>query len=335
MAENNKKIDIADLSPENFWLIKVALYALSERLGPFKFSNANRKLEKIQKWLKEAKDLGYQSELSKEAQMHIDKYITEFIENIRWMADFDLGREGSFNFKQEHKNFEDKIDSFFNKVQVNLKEKYLPILWINVARETGGAQELDNELKATRKARKQAEEITKTLQSDLAEIKAEKKKIESGALELGSARMAAYFDKEVEKYEKQTKVWLGFGIASYLLLATVVIWAISLLWDEAGTIPWQRLVLKAAIFAVLWYVVAFIARNYNVSSNLGAVNRHRAAVARTLEDYVRGNPQRQNEMWKNATEAMFQHLAIGYITKSEKDQGNPIYEIINNITKQG
>ena len=333
MTDENKGLMPSDWNAENFWEIKVEHYTLNSGLGPFKFEAANAKLKQIQSWLKEAKDLGYGSQLSVEGQNQINNFVTEFIQKMQWLASWDLNREEAVNFKQEHDNFENEVSSFFNRAQVNLAEKYLPVLWLKAARETGGAQQLDAELKAAQKARQQADEIAQKLEADLNIIREERKKVEAGALGLGSARMAIYFEQEVGKYEEQSKFWFRCGVAVYSILSLVVVGAVILLWREAGDIPWQKIVLKAAIFAVMWYVVAFTARNYNVSSNLAAVNRHRAAVARTLEDYIKADPKWQTEMWKQGTEAMFKHLAIGYVTKSEKDQSNPIYEIINNITK--
>ena len=89
------------------------------------------------------------------------------------------------------------------------------------------------------------------------------------------------------------------------------------------------------IIAALWYRLSFIVKNYNVNSHLAAVNRHRAAVARTLEDFIVAEQQQENprlsEILQNATEAMFKHAPIGFVSKTEKESSAPVLQIVNDL----
>lgn len=92
---------------------------------------------------------------------------------------------------------------------------------------------------------------------------------------------------------------------------------------------------KLVFVAALWYGLSFMVKNYRVNSHLAVVNRHRTAVASTLEDFIAIEKQQTNprlsEMLQNATKAMFKHSPVGFITKSEKESENPLLEIINKI----
>lgn len=83
------------------------------------------------------------------------------------------------------------------------------------------------------------------------------------------------------------------------------------------------------------YYAAFAIRNYNINSNLAAVNRHRAAVARTLEDFIAHEQQKEkprlSEMMQEAAQAMFKQAPIGFISKAEKDTSSPIYKVVGDV----
>ncbi len=93
---------------------------------------------------------------------------------------------------------------------------------------------------------------------------------------------------------------------------------------------------KLALLTLLYYGVHFASRNYYVNANLAAINKHRKNVALTLDDYLETNPEKgtRSQMIKQGTQAMFEHLPNGYLTKAEKQDSNLINEIINTIPKK-
>ena len=104
-------------------------------------------------------------------------------------------------------------------------------------------------------------------------------------------------------------------------------------------VVWGAIISKLVIVAAFWYGLSFVIKNYNVNSHLASVNRHRATVARTLEDFIAVEQQQEtprlSEILQNATEAMFKNAPIGFISKAEKETGNPVLQIINEIMGVG
>lgn len=110
---------------------------------------------------------------------------------------------------------------------------------------------------------------------------------------------------------------------------------IGLATDDIFTLEYG--IIKLALISLLYYGMHFASRNYNIVSNLEAVNRHRKNVAQTLEDFLATNPDEgvRSEMIRQGTDAMFRHLPTGYIRKSGRDEdGGSIIKSFTNILKQ-
>ena len=90
-------------------------------------------------------------------------------------------------------------------------------------------------------------------------------------------------------------------------------------------------VAKLVLLSLLSYATGFASRNYHIYAQLASVNTHRKNAAETMNDLIAANPDKEDvraEIIKQAADAMFRHLPVGHITKSENHYG-PISEIIN------
>ena len=95
-------------------------------------------------------------------------------------------------------------------------------------------------------------------------------------------------------------------------------------------------IMKLALISLLYYGMHFASRNYNVVSNLEAVNRHRKNVAQTLEDFLATNPEEEtrSQMIKQGTEAMFKHLPVGYLRRDNKEDSGEVTKFFTSIMRQ-
>ncbi len=318
-----------EITLENYKGVNIEKLAMNSKFGSLVFENANKKLKKIQQWLKEVDDLGYENHLPQEVVNQITSYKNQFIEDLQWLQKFDISSRT--NPKQEHDDFENRVDSRFNSIY-ELVARHIPYLRGQVALENRDERKIQEELQAASKARIQAETVLKELEDKLASLKEEKQKVESGHVELAAVRLARHFNDEVKRYDNLSKDWLKLRSKFYwgiiFLLVGFFIFNTFKGWDKLSL---QAGIAKIVLLSAVWYGLSFVTRNYNVNSHLAAVNRHRAAVASTLEDFMASNPERQADMLKNATEAMFKNSAVGFVTKSEKEMGNPVFEIVNKI----
>lgn len=224
--------------------------------------------------------------------------------------------------------------------------KYLPFLREEKRRQNPDEKKIEDEVR-------RVSQLRKGLAEELESVKSDIEKIRTTGKELGTAKgtraivdTGQHFDKEVVRYQNLAKIWLTLAVIGYIvivcILALEIFPQIEELIDlfnnpEASYISsiWVIVVSKLVILATLWYGLSFIIKNYNVNSHLASINRHRATVAKTLEDYISVEQQQENprlsEMLKSATEVMFKNAPIGFISKTEKETGNPVLQIINDV----
>ena len=324
------------ITTENYLTINLEQLAMNSDFGKLVFTNANTKLTKVQQWFKELNDLDYTRYLlSKDQTNLIEGLRNDFIAHLNWLTEFDIGK--SPNPQQEHDNFEIKVDNHFNRFFKGVVMEILPYLRQEVALQNKDERNLQVELQEVAKIKKQVEESLKQseqergmLQEEIKAIKESKRGVGSAHGERGAAQMALHFEKEVKHYSDGAANWLKYGGWGYVIIIGIII-LLAYRYLSIDNPSWQIGLAKLVFISALWYGLSFLIKNYNVNSHLMAVNRHRAAVARTLEDFLAVNPERQTDMLKNATEAMFKNAPIGYIRKAEKDSSGSILEIINNL----
>lgn len=332
------------ITQDNIFKINVSELALDSRFGSLVFDDANKKLSKTQAWLKEVCDLNYSELLQQNDINQVNSLSKRLFEHLEWLRAFDIGAVA--NAKQEHDNFNDRVNSFYNDVYSQVVMRILPFLREERRREAPDQEKIDEEIKKIVQIRTDLENELVNIKSETQNIRIANKRVGSAKGERAAVRMAAHFDSEVGRYEIFTKRWFRGVVFGYLLVIACLIllgFITAHYVNEIITSPvsvdirvvWSAIISKLVILAALWYGLSFIIKNYNVNSQLVAVNRHRAAVARTLEDFIAVEQQQENprlsEVLKNATEAMFKHAPIGFVSKTEKESSSPILQVVNDL----
>jgi hypothetical protein len=317
------------ITAENVFDVDVPKLALDSRFGSLVFENASKKLSKAQKWLKEAHDLKYTELLLPTGIGQIDTLTNQLVVHLEWLRVFDIG--AVTNPKDEHDQFNSRIDSWFNGVFTQLSMGFLPFLREERRRENPDEKQFDEEIKKVVQIRSDLEEGLKNVREETQKIRSTDKAVGTAKGERASVRLAQYFENEATKYQMSADDWYLWLKRSYGGIIAVVLGFGGWYWFGTPSLTWQSGVAKLVFVATLWYGLSFLIRNYNINSHLAAVNRHRAAVARTLEDFIASSPEDKTGVINSATDAMFKHTPIGFVSKTEKETGSPIYEIINNI----
>lgn len=302
---------------------------LRDKLGVLQFAEAAKDLEKTQQILIELWDTDSPDLVTNDEKRSIERRADEVMKLLLEILNFDLSQPE--HNKTRHDELEVKARKLFEQTQKEFRG-LLTYIRQEVALKNRDERKLQEELKDANKIRNELAEALVRYQESFAKVEEEKKAVEAGKEQLGTKRMAKHFETDVIEFSERANKWLKtrayFYWAILLSLLAIAGWHWYSGWEN---LSWQEGAAKLVVLSVLWYGVAFANRNYYVYSNLVAVNKHRAAVARTLEDYLEGNPQRMSEMLKSGTESMFKSAPIGFITKAEKDSGNSILEIINMI----
>lgn len=324
-----------EIKPDNLKVLKIEQIALNkDKFGALTFDKTFPMLNELRKILVEFEELGYINQLTPEEVGEVDGIKNRLLGYIQRINDLNPATDAGWNINLRSA-LENEIESFYRSSIRQLRNN-LVFLRQEMALKSSDQQTIAEEQKAANQARKQAEETLAELKGKLEKLNEREQQIESTSGKIGAKVLGIHFDIETERYQRSADYWLRGAIISYIILIVFVLAGIIYYTfiKEGGwaKVIWQEGAAKITLFAVIWYAVSFLVRNYNVNSHLAAVNRHRAAVARTLEDFLVGSPTRQSEMLKNATEAMFKHAPVGFISKAEKDSNNPIFEIANKIT---
>jgi hypothetical protein len=248
--------------------------------------------------------------------------------------------------RPEFESYVAAVNALYTRAYNFLFKDILPLLRDERRRKNPDGEKIEEELKKIAGLRKD-------LEREVSEAKKEAEKIRSGIKDEGVAKgdrasltLALHFDREVERYSTPANIWLSAVIIGYVVvllvlysLGTVAINYLDAIVEAEKIIPvkdvWFLILTKVVVLAALWFGLSFLIKNYNVNSHLAAVNRHRAAVARTLADFIIAEQSQAtphlSEMLQNATNAMFKNSPIGFISKTEKETGQPVLQIVNDL----
>lgn len=315
---------------------------LNPKFGTLTFDKASDKLQKIRDWLVEFKQLDYSNKLPENVVTHINQSLEKFNEHIEWLRKFDIST--STNAKQEHDNFESQIESFYNQIFNPYVITHLSFLRQEADLGQEDKKKLKQEQKELVQLRKQSEELVKQLNEEREKIQEQKKKIESVRGETAAVRFGKHFETQAKENDEESKSWLKWrNIFFWVLLVIIalnVIGYFGLFFGnkinpniikprELFTLEYG--IAKLALLSILSYGVSFSSRNFNVNSNLNALNKHRKNVSETLNDFLESNPEKEDrsKIVENATDAMFKHQPIGYLPKIESKDDGPIGNILN------
>ncbi|TSD05294.1 MAG: hypothetical protein Greene07147_615 [Parcubacteria group bacterium Greene0714_7] len=324
-----------EIKPENLKVLEIKQITLNkDKFGALTFDKAYPKLHEIRKMLVEFEELGYVDLLTSDEVNEVNSLKSQLLHYVQRVNDLNPETDATFNINVRD-SLENEIDNFCKGATKQLRAN-LVFLRQEAARKSTDQQSLAEEQKAATQARKQTEETLNLLQQKLEKLNEREQQLETTSGKVGAKALAIHFNTETILYQGRADGWFKAVVISYLLLVVLTLGIVAYYtwWHQGGwaALTWQEGTAKLALLAVSWYAVSFFIRSYNVNSHLAAVNRHRTAVAGTLEDFLASNPSATGEMLQNGTDAMFKHAAIGFITKAEKDSGNPLLEIVNKIT---
>jgi len=334
-----------EINKENLRKINIKEIALKKELGAFAFENANKKLEKIRKWIVELEDLDYKSELPDNIINSINNLIEELLGHLRWLQAFDITTSG--NAKQDHDSFELRIDGFYNNF-VNLVLTSLTYLRQEADTKGKDKKTIQREQKNLIQARKQYDEIISGLKQQQKDLQKEKSKIASSHGEIGAVKFGKHFELQAYENKFEADKWLKRGNVFYWILFVIIsLNVIGYFGLFIGNKINQNIIqptefftlqyglAKLALLTIISYAVSFCSRNFNINSNLSALNKHRKNVAETVNDFLFSNPEKEDrtKFLIAATESMFKHQPIGYLPKIESKDDGPIASIINHIIK--
>jgi len=335
-----------EINRENLRQINIKELALKKEFGAFAFENANKKLEKIRNWILELEALDYKNELPENIVNNINNLIEEFLGHLKWLQAFDITTSG--NAKQDHDSFESRIDGFYNNF-VNLILTSLTYLRQEASLKSKDKKQIQKEQKELIQVRKQYDSIISQLSEELNKLRKEKNKIESTRGEIGATKFGKHFEYQASEYEKATVKWLKardnwFSWLLKIIIANLVVYfylfvANKLKWwpnfppKEFFTLEYG--LVKLALISLLSYAISFSSRNYNVNSNLVALNKHRKNVAETVDDFLASGIDKEyrSKIIDQGTEAMFKHLPIGYLPKMESKDEGPVSSLITTALK--
>lgn len=333
IAEDLKSLDIEALT-------------MNPKFGTLTFDNANKKLQKIRNWLLEFKDLDYSNKLPEDVSTHINQSFEKFNEYIKWLQNFDIST--SPNAKEEHDSFEGQIDTFYNQFFNPYVITHLSFLRQEADLKEKDKKQLKQEQKELVQLRKQSEELVEQLSKERQKILKETKKIEEAKVQRASVRFGKHFESQAGENGGESEKWLRWrGIFFWALVIIIGLNVLGYFGLFIGNsvnpnvikprefFTLEYGIAKLALLSILSYGVSFSSRNYNVNSNLSALNKHRKNVAETLNDFLESNPEKEDrsKIVENATDAMFKHQPIGYLPKIESKDDGPLGNILN-IFKQ-
>ncbi len=332
-----------EIKRESVTKIDIEKLALNKDFGRLTFKESLPFLRKTQALFKELDELNYQNNLSQEEISAIDIKKDQFIKQLTQLQQFDIGQADS---QTVHDNLEQQFINFYNSTLKGLMTQ-LVYLRQEIALQSKDERNLQEEQKAATKARKQSEEILEQLKKELNSIRKETKEVAGASGERAAVTLGKHFESQAGEYSSKANNWLTqrstfFKWLLIIIGVNFILYLFLFITNKLGVRPNiapsefftpQYGVVKLALLALLSYAIGFAGKNYNINSNLEAVNKHRKNVAETLSDFLKTKPEAndRSQLVKSAAEAMFRNSPSGYGSKQESKDDGPIHEIVNNI----
>lgn len=332
-----------EITVNNYKSVNIETIALDRnRLGTLVYEKANTYLKKLQEVFIELESLDYPSILTPNEVADIDNAKARFIEYLNRIRTFDINQPDPGG---QHDQLEQEVENFYNDTSRQLRP-FLTALRQEVTLKSSDQKILQREAKQASDAKKEYENLSKQLTTQIEQLKKQQIKVETGRGKLASTVLAKHFEDEASHFEIEATSWLTNRTLFFISLGAVI--GLNLvLYVAAATNFWflknikvediftpHYLGVKVALVALLSYGLAFASKNYRINSGLAFINRHRKSVAQTIEDYLGTNPPReiQDQLIKEGVKAMFEHIHSAYSSKEQGD-GSPATEVITNIFK--
>lgn len=332
-----------EIKRETVTKVDIEKLALNKDFGRLTFKESLPFLQKTQALFREFDELNYQNNLSQEEINSIDSKKDQFVQQLTQLQQFDIGQANS---QVAHDNLEQQFINFHNSTSRELRT---PLVYLRqeAALQSKDERNLQEEQKTATKARKQSEEILEQLRKELDSIRKETKEVAEASGERAAVTFGKHFESQAGEYSTKAVNWLTQRSTFFKWLLVIIgvnfiFYLFLFITNKLGVKPNiapgefftpEYGVVKLTLLALLSYAIGFAGKNYNINSNLEAVNKHRKNVAETLSDFLKTKPEAddRSQLVKSAAEAMFRNSPSGYGSKRESKDDGPIHEVVNNI----
>ena len=329
---------MAEITKDNLRDVDIKNLALNkDKFGALTFDNSYRQLENLQKLFADFDDYDYKGNLTQEEINNIENYKGTLAGYLTRLAAFNPGEDSSFN-KDVRDNFENEVKNNYESIIRSLRNVHV-YLRQEADLKSRGNKDISKQITATKK---EAESIVLEMKKELDQLKAKKTDYEVAHGQEAAEKFSSYFSSQADIYKKESEQWLQirkwFFIAMFVVIAVNIVIYLYLLFF-GGSIgmsvekffTWQYGAAKLVLLSLLSYGVGFASKNYHIYAQLESVNVHRTNAANTMNDLIVANPDKEDvrgEVIRQAADAMFKHLPVGHITRSENSLG-PISEVVN------
>lgn len=286
------------------------------------------KAENIKKMLLGLKEYDFLKYLLDSESREINSVLDIFLWVIKRIENFSVTQD---NAPSDQKS----IISSFNGYHEEWIKKIRPLL-NNLKIEHFLSSDLEEDL------RKQVDKYT-TLNDDLEwklwEINNKLTQLTKGSVEVSTTLLSQQYDAQMIKYESEKAERLfNWKIALYILMWLVVCVLIAyvliqIFWSDIlkNIFNVEFWVIFAILVSLLFFIVNFCFRKYDILSNIATQNKHRSDVANTFQYFVAAWNEPHETFLKEVARALFWHTDSGYITKKATEINTPLIEM---ITKQ-
>lgn len=320
--------------------------ALDKDFGRLNFENILKQLQDLQKTFIEFDEHGFDSILTEGEVDTIITYKNNFVALINRLKNFNIGQANS---QVDHDQIEQEFINLNNNVQKSLRAQSV-YLRQEVANKSQDIGELKRLQKETFQTKQEYEKLSSQLKEQLGVLDKKKKDIADKKGEVAAETFGKHFEMAAKSYEeKADKEWyiLGRNFFIALFIIVVVNFLLYLYLFIGNKVNWFEMkptdfftieygLVKLALLILLSYVVGFSSRQYSINSHLAVSNKHRKNIAETMKDFYESDMDATAKSFiiNKGTEAMFENLPIGHISKSEsKDNDGPVHQIFNQIPK--
>ena len=329
---------MAEITKDNLREVDIKDLALNkDKFGALTFDNSYKKLESLQKLFADFDDYDYKSNLTQEEINNIENNKNTLVGYLTRLAAFNPGEDSSFN-KDVRDNFENEVNNNYESIIRNLRNIHV-YLRQEADFKSRGNKDFSKQITATKK---EAESIVLEIKKELDQLRAKKTDYEVAYGQEAAEKFSSYFSKQAEVYKDESKKWLKirkwfFSVMFIVIVVNIFAYLYLLFFGEGIGMPvekfftWQYGAAKLVLLSLLSYGVGFASKNYHIYAQLETVNVHRTNAADTMNGLIAANPDKEDvrgEVIRQAADAMFRHLPVGHITKSENTLG-PISEVVN------
>lgn len=334
-----------DFTIETISKAEVKKLALNKDFGKLDFKDSLEHIEKLQYLFTELDELSYSSQLTPEESQEINSYKEQFVTLLNRLKNFDIGQSDSQTI---HTTLTQEFVNHRNSIEKTLRP-YLTFLRQQAASDSQDTVELQRLQKGAAQTKQEYETLSKQLEQQLGKLAAQQHDIASKKGEVAAEVFGKHFELSAKDFTSAAEDrWFKFGRIAFIVLMSVVVvnfityiviftgsklgwWAMQ----TGDFFTWEYLAVKFTLLLLLSYLIGFSAKQYNINLQLAATNSHRKNVSETMKVFYESDvdDSAKSIIIQTGTEAMFKHLPVGYVTKTESRGGEagPVHQVINQL----